>query len=143
MDAETPQTARQAPWQFSLRSLLLFTAALAGMLSAMKMLGFTFGRVRFFCSWHCSCPSGFRSSSCPPSRVGKDCGRCWHWFRLVGICCCWEVTVDGTFLLYSLVTLAFGYGLAAVALAFSARGRRHLINVPLWLALLASACALL
>lgn len=143
MDVETPQTARPAPWQFSLRSLLLFTAALAGMLSGMKMLGMHLWPSEVLLVLALLLPVWFplfflpaesRRQRLRPLLALVPAG--WY-FLLVGSYSGWP------FQQRSLVPLAFGYGLAVVALALSARGRRHLINVPLWLALAASACALL
>ncbi len=142
MDAETPQTASPAPWQFSLRSLLLFTAALAGMLSTMKMLGVSVwpSTVLLFVAlllpvW---LPLFFLPAESIRQRLRP---------LLALIPAVWYLLplTDGFGYLRvrpSWVVLALGYAFAAVALAFSARGRRHLINVPLWLALFASAWAL-
>ena len=143
VDAGTPQTVRRAPWQFSLRSLLLFTTALAGMLSTMKMLGIVVcpSTVLLFLAlllpvW---LPLIFFAAESRRQRLRP---------LLALVPAGWYVLLVGgysgwPFQQHLLVLLAFGYSLAAVALAFSVRGRRQLINVPLWLALLASACALL
>jgi hypothetical protein len=149
VNAEMPQTPRSAPWQFSLRSLLLFTAALAGMLSAMKMLGTRLlpSVVLLFVAsllpvW---LPLFFLPAESLRQRLRPLLAlipAVWYlclidnqWWR-IGYYLGWT----RPFLL--LMMLALGYGIAAIALAFSARGRRHLINVPLWLALLASAWAI-
>jgi hypothetical protein len=141
MNPEISQTARPSAWQYSLRSLLLFTAAMAGMLSAMKTLGFRLWptHVLFFVAL--LLPVWFPLFFLPA-------GSLWQRLRpllalvpaslyLLLFVPAWQTYDPG------LVFVGAGYCLAAVGLAFSARGRRHLINVPLWLALLASAWAIL
>jgi hypothetical protein len=139
VDAETPQTTRRAPWQFSLRSLFLFTAAVAGTLSAVKMLGMAvwpspalFVTALLLPVW---LPLFFLPAESLRRRLRP---------LLALIPAGWYVLSVGWYTSAepSVITVALGYVLSALALAFSARGRRQLINVPLWLALLASASAI-
>ena len=135
---EIPQTSSPAAWQFSLRSLFLFTTALAGLLSTMKLLRIPLPPSRTLSFAALLLPVWFPLFFLPAESLRQ---RLRPLLALVPAG--WYVLASGNEpWRHSAVVWAFGYGLAAVALAFSARGRRHLINVPLWLALVASAVAL-
>jgi hypothetical protein len=134
---EIPQTSSPAPWQFSLRSLFLFTAALAGLLSTMKILGIFLlpSTILFFVAL--LMPVWFPLFFLPAQSLRQ---RLRPLLALIPAGWYMVVTHNEPWR-HSPVVWAIGYGLAAVALALSARGRRHLINVPLWLAIVASAVA--
>lgn len=142
MNTETPQTTRPSVWQFSPRSLLLFAAVLAAMLSIMKLLQIPLlpSPILFFLAlllpvW---LPLFFLHAEARWQRLRPLLALIpigWYLLMLMR-------QTEWQLQKLSVVTLALGYCLAACALAFSARGRRHLINVPLWLALLASAWAI-
>jgi hypothetical protein len=142
MNTETPHASHPSQWQFSLRSLLLFTAALAGMLSFMKMNGGLRSASDVLFSIALLLPVWFPLFFLPAKSF-------WRRLRplLALVPAAWYVRLIGAYGFpypdpLPWTELALGYTLAALALAFSARGRRQLINVPLWLALLASAVAI-
>jgi hypothetical protein len=140
MDAETPKTVQPPAWRYSIRSLLLFAAALAAMLSIMKLLQIPLLPSPVLLLVAILLPVWLPLCFLPAESL-------WQRLRplLALVSAGWYVwVIDGRhFQEPSYVTLGLGYAAAALALAFSARGRRHLINVPLWLALLASAWAIL
>lgn len=142
MNTETPLASNRSKWQFSLRSLLLFTAALAGVLGVLKMNGRLYSASTVLFLLALFLPAWFPLFFLPAESIRQRLRP-----LLAVVPAFWYMRLlDSPYSPYQdplpWAELILGYCLAAVALAFSAGGRRQLINVPLWLALLASAWAI-
>jgi hypothetical protein len=141
MNTQASQTSRRSGWQFSLRSLFLFTTALACMLGLLKMGGRLWSASTVLLLIALLLPVWFPLFFLPAESL-------WQRLRplLAVVPAVWYLRLLDIFPFQDSLpwaVLILGYCVAALALAFSARGRRQLINVPLWLALLASAWAIL
>jgi hypothetical protein len=129
MNDVAPQVLSRSQWQFSLRSLMLFTAALAGMLGALKTVGWLESASFVLYLFALLLPVWFPMFFLPAESLWQ---RLRPMLALVAVAWYFWMSVLGSFWTYwwlflhpspaRLLMAALGYVLAAVALAFSARG---------------------